>query len=1205
MMGLPSLGCSPQLHGTAPGGRAVRLRRQNVCSRATPGYFPYHRLHLTSGGASIPELWTSTGSLQRPAPRGAPEPKIGQHITYTSEQLAELLSPESWQLAHGSFMRDTQARLQHVALMLARACARASLLWQHIVASWPAWTASLKYDVEYVVEYAIGVLPACLVTVRAALQAAFEHIRATAAMQQLLSSMSSTAKDVGANIRRLRQTVAESTELASYRLATAPPLQQLVWLASTLASRESSGAATSAARGLTHTMAALTADLAIHTPDGSARDSRGARSSPVCAQGGSVSASTAEVDGPPSRPSSSDPSIDGRLQIVGWLPSGVHTPMYTIGAAAGSSLQHMVMEPLQQAGFISSCGRGPTLAGVIAAASLVLAGSLYGRMQHQSQETEQRMLQQVQLQLKSERLAAQRTRFRRALDDGQTQPAGAGAGPSATSNTRPGAASPHHADAWEDSLPAAGLTSGGDLQDAVPQLDAAAAREYRRFLAGARAINVPMWDSSMVDDLPKVSIKEMQRQTQKIRSAATEEERAAMEDPLKRREMVEQQLSNQLAELSGAPMGRAAREAWRKEQQEKKERLTEQQAGASSRVGSPEGNSSRGGADGDSNPFAVSGDARAKWDADDHLYSEPAPRKGGGFGGFGFGGGQPQQQQSQQLQSRRRKFADEPVDTAALQPAHGDRPGNPSSSDSRPSMSSQPEGGQQQQQQQQAAPAAYGPAEGSPEWEAQVRAEMMKNAAARRARRQQMVQQQPAGQSSTAVAQAGMPLSSQPQQLRGTQGEVTQFWTRRVCKGHAVRPPGVDLVTTIRLPAQLLYKPHLHARLPSMQCDSRHAVSFYSNGPTKFSSSSTMQQTHSNVENVAVAAEQQHTALPPQCPTAHVAAGRISLPGVKTFDAPAAASVQAAGTSLTRLERETALYMLNLLGKHKEAKPFKAPVEPESEGVPDYLVIIKHPMDLKTARDKVRAGAYASMDEWRADMQLILDNCRKYNGEHHTLTGWAEKLEATMERRMEEAVAAAAREVSATQQRAYALGLAGEGAAGGGRPRAPLEAAPLHECNTSAGSYADGGEVGRQARAAPRPAVRQQQQPSPQPVRRPQKRVDMEQRHFDDLEFQAVWKRVVAKGTQAASEGGALRHAANELQRSLLKSEEEGRQLCGRLEEEAASRVAAEQQLTELQAKYTQLQEVVRKQKEVLQNQAQLLLEQGEAVRQVYNQQQQ
>jgi hypothetical protein len=38
----------------------------------------------------------------------------------------------------------------------------------------------------------------------------------------------------------------------------------------------------------------------------------------------------------------------------------------------------------------------------------------------------------------------------------------------------------------------------------VPQLDAAAAREYQRFMAGARAMDVPMWDSHMVEDLPKV-----------------------------------------------------------------------------------------------------------------------------------------------------------------------------------------------------------------------------------------------------------------------------------------------------------------------------------------------------------------------------------------------------------------------------------------------------------------------------------------------------------------------------------------------------------------------------------------------------------------------------------------------------------------------------------------------------------------------------
>lgn len=57
---------------------------------------------------------------------------------------------------------------------------------------------------------------------------------------------------------------------------------------------------------------------------------------------------------------------------------------------------------------LQSCGRGPTLAGVIAAASVVLAGSVYRSMQHQAQETEERLLQQVQLQMKAENLAAQR-----------------------------------------------------------------------------------------------------------------------------------------------------------------------------------------------------------------------------------------------------------------------------------------------------------------------------------------------------------------------------------------------------------------------------------------------------------------------------------------------------------------------------------------------------------------------------------------------------------------------------------------------------------------------------------------------------------------------------------------------------------------------------------------------------------------------------
>jgi hypothetical protein len=300
-------------------------------------------------------------------------------------------------------------------------------------------------------------------------------------------------------------------------------------------------------------------------------------------------------------------------------------------------------------------------------------------------------------------------------------------------------------------------------------------------------------------------MKEMQRQTQKIRSAATEEERAAMEDVDKRREMVEQQLSSQLAELSGAPLGRAAREAWRKEQQEQKQQqeqqqLAQQQAGGRSRGGSPQGGSSRGGAD--FNPFAVSGEARAKWDADDHLYSDPAPRKGSGFGNFGFGGGQRQQQpqqQSQEPQARRRKFADEPVDTAALQPARNSSPGTRSSSGSWANLSSKPDAPQQQQP----AAAADGPVEGTPEWEATARAEMMKNAAARRARRQQLVQQQPTMQSSAAIPQAEPHSSSQSQQSLGTGGVVAAAGaaaSRSITSDsslHRPKWPGADTIAAV------------------------------------------------------------------------------------------------------------------------------------------------------------------------------------------------------------------------------------------------------------------------------------------------------------------------------------------------------------------------------------------------------------------------
>lgn len=53
---------------------------------------------------------------------------------------------------------------------------------------------------------------------------------------------------------------------------------------------------------------------------------------------------------------------------------------------------------------------------------------------------------------------------------------------------------------------------------------------------------------------------------------------------------------------------------------------------------------------------------------------------------------------------------------------------------------------------------------------------------------------------------------------------------------------------------------------------------------------------------------------------------------------------------------------------------------------------------------QLRSGHYKNMQEWRADVQLIWDNARKYNGENHPVTNQALKLQTAMERRLEDAL---------------------------------------------------------------------------------------------------------------------------------------------------------------------------------------------------------
>jgi hypothetical protein len=47
--------------------------------------------------------------------------------------------------------------------------------------------------------------------------------------------------------------------------------------------------------------------------------------------------------------------------------------------------------------------------------------------------------------------------------------------------------------------------------------------------------------------------------------------------------------------------------------------------------------------------------------------------------------------------------------------------------------------------------------------------------------------------------------------------------------------------------------------------------------------------------------------------------------------------------------------------------------------VPDYLDIIKHPMDFKTMRQKIENHEYTNLSEFEKDLKLVWNNAMVYN----------------------------------------------------------------------------------------------------------------------------------------------------------------------------------------------------------------------------------
>lgn len=63
---------------------------------------------------------------------------------------------------------------------------------------------------------------------------------------------------------------------------------------------------------------------------------------------------------------------------------------------------------------------------------------------------------------------------------------------------------------------------------------------------------------------------------------------------------------------------------------------------------------------------------------------------------------------------------------------------------------------------------------------------------------------------------------------------------------------------------------------------------------------------------------------------------------------------------------------------------FHRPVS--SKKFPTYKNIIKNPIDLGTIKSKVKNKSYLNFDSYMADIDLMKDNCKLFNGDNHTLT---------------------------------------------------------------------------------------------------------------------------------------------------------------------------------------------------------------------------
>ncbi|OCT48107.1 transcription regulator BDF1 [Cladophialophora carrionii] len=92
--------------------------------------------------------------------------------------------------------------------------------------------------------------------------------------------------------------------------------------------------------------------------------------------------------------------------------------------------------------------------------------------------------------------------------------------------------------------------------------------------------------------------------------------------------------------------------------------------------------------------------------------------------------------------------------------------------------------------------------------------------------------------------------------------------------------------------------------------------------------------------------------------------------------------------------------VISNLKKSNASANFRLPVDYVSLNIPNYPLVIKHPMDLGTIDNRLKRNEYNSVSAFVADFELIISNCYTFNGIEHGVSQQARKMKQSFDSQM-------------------------------------------------------------------------------------------------------------------------------------------------------------------------------------------------------------